>query len=220
MECKNHRDREAIAMCISCGQPLCEQCDAIVLGKHYCEKCKDNVETREAYPTEKGKKIVSHDINNFFWFILSLVPGAGHMYMGLMKRGAIILGAFLMGVSVMNLLYFFDHIGGMLSILIYVYAFFDSYNTKKAIQRGEVVRDEGLEGLSLENINLYYVGIAIIVIGVFSLMRSVLYVGYLPEIVRIVLHGIERSVVPILFIIGGIWLIKKSKHEDEEFQEE
>jgi hypothetical protein len=37
IECENHRDRPAIAVCIICGKPVCRTCRKIRLHKTFCE---------------------------------------------------------------------------------------------------------------------------------------------------------------------------------------
>jgi TM2 domain-containing membrane protein YozV len=210
MQCENHSEREALAICVSCGKPLCDECDSIAQGKHYCEEC---IEKIVEEPVTKKEVIKGNrDINGFLWFIFSLMPGAGHMYMGLMKRGVMLLGIFLGVIALNNLFYMWD-IGALGSVLVYVYAFFDSLSVKKALEKGEMVVDEGFEQLSLGKINLYYVGIAIIILGILTLIQINLNIFNFLPIVRNIFYGIQRSILPILLIVIGIWLIKRSKKE-------
>ncbi len=132
------------------------------------------------------------------------------MYMGLMKRGVMLLGIFL-GVVALDNLIFGWRIIGAISVLIYVYAFFDSLSAKRALERGEYVEDEGIDQFSIQHINLYYVGIFIVVIGVLSLIdHNIHYFNLTPVIWRII-QGVQRSILPIILIIAGIWLMKRSK---------
>ncbi|MFB3894757.1 MAG: hypothetical protein ACE14V_00485 [bacterium] len=43
MQCQNHNDREAIAMCISCRNFFCAECRTVVDGKNYCIPCSEKV---------------------------------------------------------------------------------------------------------------------------------------------------------------------------------
>ena len=136
MQCESHSEREAIAVCVSCGKALCDECDAMIQGKHYCEECGEKV---GGEPIMQQKVIKANtDINGFLWFLFSLMPGAGHMYMGLMKKGVMILGAFLGMAALGNVFFGFSFIA-MGSVLVYVYAFFFFFCTKKALERGEIV---------------------------------------------------------------------------------
>src|SRR5690554_2203025 len=120
MQCENHKDREATAICVSCGKPLCDECDTMFQGKHFCGNCGEEIRGK----TSKGNKASgAHEINGFLWFLFSLMPGAGHMYMGLMKRGIMLLGIFLAVVALDNIIFGWSLIGAI-SVLIYVFAFF------------------------------------------------------------------------------------------------
>jgi CAAX protease family protein len=37
--CHRHPDREATAMCVSCGRPVCKECSRFETSKHYCPDC-------------------------------------------------------------------------------------------------------------------------------------------------------------------------------------
>lgn len=39
MNCYNHSDREAVGMCVSCGNPICLECKVIFKDKLYCNPC-------------------------------------------------------------------------------------------------------------------------------------------------------------------------------------
>jgi phage shock protein C len=39
MNCKYHPDREAQAGCVGCGELVCQECDVLVGGRHFCRKC-------------------------------------------------------------------------------------------------------------------------------------------------------------------------------------
>jgi hypothetical protein len=37
IECENHRDRAAVAVCIVCGKPVCKECRKVRMNKTFCE---------------------------------------------------------------------------------------------------------------------------------------------------------------------------------------
>ena len=39
MKCTYHPDRDAVAMCVSCGAGLCPDCRNREEGKYYCDEC-------------------------------------------------------------------------------------------------------------------------------------------------------------------------------------
>lgn len=62
--------------------------------------------------------------NRFLTFLFSLIPGAGHMYLGLMKKGVSLMLVFGLVFSLCNFLHF-----GLISFIlpvIWFYCFFDS----------------------------------------------------------------------------------------------
>ena len=42
MDCCNHPDKEAQAICVSCGQPFCADCLLKINEKNYCKNCLTN----------------------------------------------------------------------------------------------------------------------------------------------------------------------------------
>lgn len=43
MQCQNHNDREAVAMCISCQKFFCEECRTVIEGRNYCIPCSEKI---------------------------------------------------------------------------------------------------------------------------------------------------------------------------------
>jgi len=39
VKCKVHPEKEAVAACVGCGEPVCPDCDVLVGGRHFCRKC-------------------------------------------------------------------------------------------------------------------------------------------------------------------------------------
>ena len=39
MKCHYHPDREAVGMCVSCGEPVCLECKVVLDNKIHCNKC-------------------------------------------------------------------------------------------------------------------------------------------------------------------------------------
>jgi hypothetical protein len=44
MQCQNHSDREAVAMCIRCRNFYCANCRTVINGKNYCLPCADKIQ--------------------------------------------------------------------------------------------------------------------------------------------------------------------------------
>jgi hypothetical protein len=48
MQCLNHIDREAVAMCISCQKFYCADCRTVIDGKNYCFPCAEKIQAASA----------------------------------------------------------------------------------------------------------------------------------------------------------------------------
>ena|GEM_PF-3191869 len=53
MKCVNHMEKDAVAMCVSCGVGLCSDCRHVVHGASYCENC---AATHEPMRVEPGAR--------------------------------------------------------------------------------------------------------------------------------------------------------------------
>ncbi|MGI6112678.1 MAG: hypothetical protein ACOYEJ_00980 [Mahellales bacterium] len=151
--------------------------------------------------------------NGFLGFILSLMPGAGQMYMGLMKRGMQLMVAFF-GIIALSSFLYLEELMLVFLIPIWFFSFFDSHQTYKAIKQGEDVKDIFAFSMPSEHFNKYHIGIGLIVIGLLALLRrltNIMHYMNLSNEMRALYTNIERSIIPILLIILGIWIIKRSK---------
>ncbi len=144
---------------------------------------------------------------------LSVIPGAGHMYLGYQKKGLIIMGAFFFSIFFMGWL----GISLLLFMLpmIWFYSFFDAMHISDDSK--EEVKNETLE---LPNIKPEFTGVGLILIGIMILLERVLY----PFIDYHIRRYIQTSMVSIIFIVIGVYMIIKSKksmvvHDDSEEEE-
>ena len=44
MQCNKHPDKKAVAVCVGCSKPLCDDCRVIFDGKNICEECEQQLE--------------------------------------------------------------------------------------------------------------------------------------------------------------------------------
>jgi len=103
-------------------------------------------------------------------FILSFIPGCGHMYIGLMKRGVFILFSFFaccyLAVSV------FFRVFTIGFIIIWIFSFFDAYNCRKKIQCGKEIID-GVDDIKCFLIKYRRIIVAVFgIVAVIEIMRS------------------------------------------------
>lgn len=162
---------------------------------------------------EMNKKIIT--------LALSMIPGAGHMYLGYQKKGLVLMGGFFFSIFIMGWL--------NLSLLVFIlpliwfYSFFDAFHTLN----GNNVEDMDISKF-LPSIKPEYIGKGLIVVGLLIMLQKVFY-PVLEQIlspiikvymVRQIRDYIQTSIVSLIFIIGGIKMLQKKKIVEEELEEE
>ena len=156
---------------------------------------------------------INHSASSALTVLFSLLPGAGHMYLGLMHRGLGIMITFFASVILVAHTLQLSEIGVPLGIIIFFYSLFDAQHLYKAIRKGEEVEDSDFLKISELNLNGYHMGIGAILLGfLFLLDRLRPYIAqYMqPTAYRM----LERSVTPLLLILLGLYLIKRSGKEE------
>ena len=125
-------------------------------------------------------------VRNRFWaFMCALVPGAGQMYMGYMKRGLSLMVLFFgacFGFSVVSgLFYMFDGVFSLIPV-VWFYSFFDALNLQAKLRSGgEAETDDWLLSAPREfSWNHRLIGYVLIVLGVLALYIN-LVVPFLRE---------------------------------------
>lgn len=147
-------------------------------------------------------------------FLFSLLPGAGHMYLGLMRRGLEIMLAFFASIFIVADTLGLGEIGIPLTIIIFFYSLFDAQHLNKAISRGEEVTDVNFVKINRMSLNGYHMGIGAIVLGLLFLVDRLS--NYATEFMPYRVYSvIERSITPLLIIALGLYLIMKSKKTTE-----
>lgn len=150
--------------------------------------------------------------------ILSVFPGAGHMYIGLQKRGLQLMLLFLGGIYVLDVL----HLSLFLFLIpvVWFYSFFDAlqqvsrYGQESLIDKpviGIFAQYHRWVGLGLLALGAYYILINVLVPALDRLFPE----GHIYNIVETYLRTI---IVSLLLIGGGIWMMignSKSKQVKE-----
>lgn len=82
MNCANHEQALATAVCASCGRALCADCTIRVQGRVTCKTCLESQELERAKraPLQKSPTLAA---------VLSLMPGLGQVYVGYYLAGFI-----------------------------------------------------------------------------------------------------------------------------------
>ena len=167
-------------------------------------------------------------------FLFSFLPGAAEMYMGFMKMGISLMGAFflILGVSfILNI----EEVLVYLAAVLWFYAFFHARNMSSLSQEElENIPDEyliisanGMDGSGLIRKYRNWIAGILIFLGVYLLwnvMKEIVF-GLIPEYFRVddaffqYMHSIEyivsKFVIGIFIILAGIRLLKGKKNELE-----
>lgn len=144
--------------------------------------------------------------------LMSVVPGLGHMYLGLMKRGIQLMAAFFIAWYFVNSLRVSAFM--VLIPIIWAYSVFDAMHKASS---EEELQDEGLfatiPGLTKNMSKI--IGYILIVVAFIMVFQSVAiplisdYIGYrLGEYFRTI-------IIALVFFIGGIKLLRDTKKEDK-----
>lgn len=161
----------------------------------------------------------------FLTFVFSLLPGAGHMYMGFMKMGISLMGLFFLTIFLSSWL----NIGPLIYVLpvLWFYAFFDALN-KSSLSDEEFYALEdrflfsnvwGEDQSAFVKKNKLYIGIALVVFGAYMLldmlwgMVGAALPNYLWHQINNGVRSIPQLVVGGLILVIGIKLILGKKRE-------
>ncbi|HBV98939.1 MAG TPA: hypothetical protein DEF36_18120 [Desulfotomaculum sp.] len=194
MECLNHPGTEATDICLECSQPVCSQCSVLLSDKNYCKTCLEKKVSRPAITYGQKRK--------FLAFILSLVPGAGYFYLGLMKRGlqAMVLffgSIFLGGMANLSFLPAF-----VVPVMIF-YSVFDTQQLLSRMNAGELVEDRELFDWGNWESKRSLIGAALIILGLLALLNNLApyFINY---------HLIGKIAPPIIIVGIGVYILYRN----------
>ena len=162
--------------------------------------------------------------NGFFTFILSLMPGAAHMYMGFMKMGLSLMGVFVLACSIGSMLNL--GIMALFVILTWFYSFFHALNIANlSDEEFDRIEDDFLFGI--DNLNKTkitsekyrkYFGIGLITFGIILLWNVTIVrfipriLHYFPELFRDIFWRfssmVPQLVIAIIIIVVGTRLLR------------
>ncbi|MFM1654561.1 hypothetical protein ACI7RC_21045 [Brevibacillus sp. B_LB10_24] len=146
---------------------------------------------------------------------LSVIPGAGHMYLGLQRRGLQLMAAFVFSIYIMDVLRLSIFL--FLIPIIWFYSFFDGLQQFSRWRRGEV-RDEPVADWLLNHQK--WIGIGLIGLGGYYLLDQVLLPLIEPNFpdfnISFLFHSyVQTSIVSMLLIGGGLKLLLGKKQREE-----
>jgi hypothetical protein len=166
--------------------------------------------------------------SKFLTFVFSMLPGAGHMYMGFMKIGVSFMSVFFFLIFLSSWL----NIGPLLFIapLIWFYSFFDCAN-RASLDDDKLLLLEDKYLFSLDKLvkldkdvfakRRLIVGGVLLFLGIYLLADNIMNVieRYIPyEIYEIIYYStrqVPQLIIGIAIVVIGVKLIKGKKKERE-----
>ena len=166
--------------------------------------------------------------SGFLTFLFALLPGAGHMYLGMPKKGTMLMLSFFLLIGLSG----FFGLNFLVFILpvIWFYSFFDTFNVKHfTIEEMQEMDDRFLKHFDgffaggwhkvIEKRHAV-LGTVLILLGVYMFFHNV-FGSYLYEISRFMpwlgelISQLPTVFVAVLVIIAGIFLVRGKKAAPE-----
>jgi len=152
--------------------------------------------------------------------LLSIFPGAGHLYLGYQRRGIQLMAAFLLTLYILDVL----RLGIFLFLipLIWFYSFFDGLQKASKHDGNEPVDDVPIISYLVNHQR--WIGIGLIVLGMYYMFDRVFMPSIAPRLTQFIQVDISHwyynyfqiIVVSILLIAGGFKLMLGSKGKGDE----
>ena len=216
MNCKYHPTQEAQFICEKCKQPICPECTIKVDDKAVCRHCvQQNLLANQSIPLK------SSFFKKLLFFCCSLIPGAAHMHMGLFRRGLQLMIVTLGGATLVSFMGL-DSLIPLVLIPAWFFSFFESHHLRRQLEKGQIVSDDDLFNQQKFNItpllkNYRLIGSTIIVLGLFGLIRQLERYSLFDHFWGNWYSGlIKSSFIPFCLILGGIYLIAKTRKPTKE----
>ncbi len=208
MKCSNHPRTDAAAECASCGRPFCAACAVELDQRSWCRDCLAQIVAK----TGTGSR-VHPGWRKLAAALHSIIPGAGHMFLGLIGKGFALMG--LLIVSVFLVILYSDATGMYwmiaylvpgLSVLFLSYAIFDAMAIADARRGGREPADDETMKTIWERVLLSRrtMGWLLLVAGVVGLLRL------LGDQLHII-FPLTALVVPLVLLIVGIVLLRRGR---------
>ena len=198
MNCFIHPEKPAKVKCSSCFGPLCEECIVHTQGSIFCRGCLTGA---RLHPSTGAKR---PSISKFLLFIFAVFfpPGAGYMYLGLVKRGlcAMIGFFFIIFLLTSGMPHHVETLLGLSIPIIYLVCIFDSFHIRRKIIAGEAVEDGvgSIINSLLSNKKLC---------AVIFVVLAIIFAGTIFDFAFRVL----RALLPILIVAFGLYVIFRRK---------
>ncbi|SFG76210.1 B-box zinc finger [Desulfotomaculum arcticum] len=193
MKCINHPEKEAEVLCVVCNAPICADCRVTLRGRDFCRAC---LEER----VESVNSGISTPRNKLLAFFLSLVPGAGYMYLGLMNRGLQTMIIFF-GTIFVSVVTRLDSLAPFVMPVILFYNVFDTLQLAGRMNEGVRVEDKPLVDLGGRADWHNLLGYALVGLGLLALFNN---------LIPYVFHDfymLQSLVAPLIIIAIGVYIL-------------
>lgn len=155
--------------------------------------------------------------SGFITFLVSLIPGAGYMYFGMLKKGLETMVLFFLVPTILRYVGM-NFIVPVFCVPFWLYTFFNTYHIAHKVDRGEVLQDESWfakEGFDfgsnnmINNDSFKIIAWCLILIGVLAILNRV----FVQFSQFHLLYVIRSYFVPIAFVIIGLYLLLRDKNK-------
>ncbi len=206
MKCVHHPETEAEALCAICKAPVCGECRVTLREREYCWQCLEK-KVNTAAP-----EVLNRDKSRALAFFLSLIPGVGYLYLGLMNRGlqTLILAFGTIFVAEMTRI---DALIPLVLPVLLFYSIFDTLQLAGRMREGVPVEDKPLLEAKGRFNWQNYLGYALVGLGVLALLNN--FLPYLFD------YGlVHRLISPLLLMAIGVFILyqnwKKERRDANE----
>lgn len=166
--------------------------------------------------------------SKFLTFVLALIPGAGHMYLGQINKGIQLLALFVIINPALNLVGL-GFLGDIVRLILWCYAFFDTFDLARRVDRGEQIKDGDflvfkymnsymnndksgdfpLKEHFRYNKNWLLWGWGLIIFGVLAIFNRTFWNN---EFYGLIKSFVSMYFIPILLIAAGAYMLIRNKN--------
>ncbi|OPX87693.1 MAG: hypothetical protein A4E53_02405 [Pelotomaculum sp. PtaB.Bin104] len=204
MKCVNHPENDAQAICAICNAPICGECLVALRNENYCRHClEEKTRVLNNISIQRSKLLV---------LLISLLPGAGYMYLGLMNRGLQTMIIFFGTIFVAAM----TNIGEITALVLPVtmfYSIFDTLQLARRMNEGAPIEDKPLIDTGKHTNWHNLLGYGLLGIGLLALANN--FLPYLFDY-----WFMHKLFSPLLIIATGIFILYRSlrrgKNDDSE----
>jgi hypothetical protein len=218
MTCINHPKTAAVADCAECGRSFCAACIVELDQRSWCRDCLSKIVSR----TGAGAR-VHPGWRKLAAALLSIVPGAGHMFLGLIGKGFALMSLLIASIFLIIL---YSTATGMywmtayliptLCVLFLCYAVFDSMAISDARRSGREIsaaEDETMKAVWEKVLGNRRTGGWILVIagivGILHIFSEPLNLW--TRTMLAISFPIMGLVIPMILLVLGILLLQRSR---------